>query len=267
MNFPVVSNTNPKLKMTMLKNNRLFAGKQEELLPVSKFTLYSLKRDIADFAAFSTAFNEEYVTQTEALINTVENLLEPKAETLILKMMTQTMEQQVIMLNQWLLRVDGYLKLMKRTTGVKPSAFGISSLRRSMGRLDYEGIMRGLKVLISNLQNHQEALESKGMPATLPQTLQELHNSIAENRQKQFEIKSNRAGIVQNNVKTLNALYQRLSDIYIVGKVLYRNTDPAKYLDYTFTALRRKVRNTPANPDSGTTLTGATVQINSISQN
>jgi len=68
-------------------------------------------------------------------------------------------------------------------------------------------------------------------------------------------------------VKTLNALYQRLSDIYIVGKVLYRNTDPAKYLDYTFTALRRKVRNTPANPDSGTTLTGATVQINSISQN
>ena len=77
----------------------------------------------------------------------------------------------------------------------------------------------------------------------MPQTLLDMHDSLAETRQKQLEIKSNRAAIVQNNMKTLNDLYLRMSEIYNIGKVLYKNTDPAKYADYTFSALLRKVRN------------------------
>ena len=49
--------------------------------------------------------------------------------------------------------------------------------------------------------------------------------------------------VVVDVLKTLNDLYVRMSEIYNIGKVLYKNTDPAKYADYTFTALLRKVRN------------------------
>ncbi|MEZ7867219.1 MAG: hypothetical protein QMB37_07195 [Paludibacteraceae bacterium] len=43
-------------------------------------------------------------------------------------------------------------------------------------------------------------------------------------------------------LKTLNDLYLRMSEIYNIGKVLYKNTDPAKYADYTFTALLRQAQ-------------------------
>jgi hypothetical protein len=40
----------------------------------------------------------------------------------------------------------------------------------------------------------------------------------------------------------------RMTEIYSIGKVLYKNTDPAKYADYTFTKLLKKVRNATASP-------------------
>lgn len=227
-----------------MKNVRMFSCKYEELLPISKFTLFSLKRDIAEFAAFSTQFNDEYVTETEAMINDVENLLEPKAETLSLKMISQIMEQQVVELNKSLLHIEGYLKLMNNVPGVTPKAFGVSELRKSLNTREYEGILKSIKLLNSNVLNNLTALQGRGMPATMTQTLQELHDVIAENRQKQFEIRSNRAAIVQKNLKTLNDLYERMSEIYSIGKVLYKNTNPAKLDDYTFTALLKKVHNT-----------------------
>ena len=48
-------------------------------------------------------------------------------------------------------------------------------------------------------------------------------------------------------MKTLNELYLRLSEIYSIGKVLYRTTDPAKYAEYTFSKLLKKVRNAAGN--------------------
>lgn len=226
-----------------MKNVKMFSCKYEELLPISKFTLFSLRRDLTEFAAFSNRFSDEYVTETEAMINDVENLLEPKAETLSLKMISQTMEQQVNELNKSMLHVEGYLKLMKNVPGFTPKAFGVSALRKSMNTLEYEGTLKNLKLLNSNVLNNLPAFEGRGMPADMPQTLQKLHDVIAENRQKQFEIKSNRSAIVQNNIKTLNDLYLRMTEIYSIGKVLYKLTDPAKMNDYTFTALLKKVRN------------------------
>jgi len=38
-----------------------------------------------------------------------------------------------------------------------------------------------------------------------------------------------------------------MTEIYNIGKVLYKNTDPAKYADYTFTKLLKKVRNAKAS--------------------
>ena len=48
------------------------------------------------------------------MINTVENLLEPKAETLTLSMIAQTMGQQATELGNQLNFIDGYLKLLNQ---------------------------------------------------------------------------------------------------------------------------------------------------------
>ena len=228
----------------MNHKNRQYSCKNEELLPISKFTLFSLKRDIADFSAFSTIFNEQYVTETESFITQVENVLEPKNETLALKLITQEIDQLLIQLQQILLTTEGYLKLLKKELKITPAAFGISGVRKSLNNGDVESILQGIKVLSANLQHHAAPFEQKGMPATIFQNLQELQTAIGEKKQKQFEIKTARAAIVQDNLTIFNTLYLRLTEIYNIGKVLYKTTNPAKYDEYTFTKLIKKVRNT-----------------------
>jgi hypothetical protein len=40
----------------------------------------------------------------------------------------------------------------------------------------------------------------------------------------------------------LNELYEQIGEILLVGKILYKATNPAKLADYTFTELLKKVR-------------------------
>jgi len=66
--------------------------------------------------------------------------------------------------------------------------------------------------------------------------------SIAADNQKQYEIMSNRKAIVQNNLGLFNSLYEQLTEILRVGKILYKANDAAKAQEYNFTAMKKKVR-------------------------
>jgi hypothetical protein len=237
----------------MLKTNRQYSCKNEELLPISKFTLFSLKRDIAEFTAFSNQFNEQYVIDLEAVIKQVESVIEPEADTLALKLLTQKNEQYFLDLQKELLIIEGYLKLAKKEIKITPSAFGLTSLRKSYYKHDLEAVLNGIKIVTANVQTYSATLEAKGMPVTLIKTMQDIHVAIAENKQKQFEIRTGRADLVQNNQQVLNNLYFRLSEIYTIGKVLYKTSNPAKYNDYTFTKLLKKVRRSTFDVKSSTT--------------
>lgn len=230
----------------MLKTNRQYSCKNEELLPISKFTLFSLKRDIAEFAAFSNQFNEQYVIDLEAVIKQVESVIEPEADTLALKLLTQKNEQYFLDLQKELLIIEGYLKLAKKEIKITPSAFGLTSLRKSYYKHDLEAVLNGIKIVTANVQTYSATLEAKGMPVTTVKALEDLQNALAENKEKQFEIKSSRARLTQDNTAQLNTLYQKLIEIFTIGKVLYKTSNPAKYNDYTFSKLLKKVRNVPS---------------------
>lgn len=246
----------------MNKSNRKFNCKEEELLPISKFTLFSFKRDIADFTAFSNQFNDQYVTDFEALITQVENVLEPEADTLALKLNTQQVDQRYAELFQLINVIEGYLKLSKHETGITSAAFGISNVRKSIYKHDIEAVLNGIKIVNGNIQTYGAALEAKGMPATVSKSLQDLQNTLAGNKQKQFELKTKRAGLVQDNTTLLNSLFQKLTEIFTIGKVLYKTSNPAKYNDYTFTKLIKKVRRSTSDVKSSTTdVTSPTTEV------
>lgn len=227
----------------MQKNNRQYSCKDEELLPISKFTLFSLKRDLAEFTTFSNQFNEQYATDLEALITQVESVIEPEADTLALKLLTQENEQCYLDLQKVLLTIEGYLKLAKKDVKISSSSFGITNVRKSYYKHDIEAVSNAIKILTGNLQTYSSALEAKGMPVTTAKSLQDLQMVLAENKQKQFEIKTKRAELIQNNIQLLNNLYFRMVEIFTIGKVLYKTSNPAKYNDYTFSKLLKKVRN------------------------
>lgn len=209
----------------MMKIDRLFSCKSEELLPLSKFTLFSLKRDIAEFSAFSTKFNDEYVTQTEAMINNVENLLEPQAEVCCF---IDDLPNDGCATKGMPTLDATYGRLsetFKNVPQIIAAGFGITALRRSIDNSDFEGVIAGMKILVTNVQNQLKPLLDSGMPDTVLPALQELLTSLAGNRQKQFEIRSKRTALIQDNMNMLNELYLRMTEIYSIGKVLYRTTD------------------------------------------
>jgi hypothetical protein len=47
---------------------------------------------------------------------------------------------------------------------------------------------------------------------------------------------------VADNIERLNSLYVRLRAIMDVGQIIYKHTDPVKTKEYTFAALKKRVR-------------------------
>ena len=66
---------------------------------------------------------------------------------------------------------------------------------------------------------------------------------FAKEKNSQYAILVNRKGIVQNNLSLFNDLYKQLLEILSTGKILY-GKDPAKLQEYTFSQLKKQVRQT-----------------------
>lgn len=65
--------------------------------------------------------------------------------------------------------------------------------------------------------------------------------AAATDKQKQYEILINRKTIKQNNLGLFNELYDQLCEILKIGNILYKQTDPVKTKEYTFTELMKRV--------------------------
>lgn len=222
--------------------SRLYNCKDEELVPISRFILFSLKRDQVDFFAYSANFKPEYVTALEARITEVSDLVEPASELLVRKLITDRIYSTINALLEPGNRLAGYLTLAQKTLGVTPADFGISNLRNSVANKDAEAVVKSLHLILQNIATHKAKLAEQGLTDELINSLSAAAASIVADKQQQYEITINRKNIIQNNADKLNNLYAQLSEIMTIGKILYKNTDKVKLSEYTFTDLLKKVR-------------------------
>lgn len=133
----------------MNRFQRLYNCKDEELLPIAQFTLFSLKRDLAEISAIYKTMNNEYVEQTEDVCNAVLNLLEPEAEMLAKRQMNDQMKAHLINLSTQMDYLEGFLRLAKKAHGFTSTSFGISNLRKASNKSDFEGIVANFKLVIN----------------------------------------------------------------------------------------------------------------------
>ena len=227
-----------------MMNTRIFNCKDEELPVVSKAVAFALKRDLADFTAYSPKFTNAYVTDYENKITVVTDLLEPLSETLAKKIITERYSNTMNTLIDPINRVTGYLNLAKATLNITPASFGFAALRKSIENHDVEGVIANLHIVLANIHTYKAPLAEQGLTDKMIDVLTAAFNSLAADKQQQIEITSNRRTIVQNNVSLLNELYEQDGEILSVGKILYKGKDAAKLSDYTFAELMKKVRQT-----------------------
>jgi len=238
-------------------NSRDYNCKDIELIVICGFTVYSLKRDLTSFTKYSPKYNDEYVTALEAEIETAKELVEPQSELVEQKAITDHMHTCMESMLEPLKWVKGYIELAGTGINISAKDFGLIDTRKSVEKQDIEGVIKGMHTVNSNIEKYKSILVEQGLSDELQTRLLSDAQSIADDRQKQYELVTNRKALLQNNVGLLNALYAKIAKIHAVGKILFKGNDPIKLQEYTLSDLLKKVRRT-SKPDSDTPATDVT---------
>lgn len=221
---------------------RYYGCKDEELSVICGFACMSLKRDLSDFTDFSPKYTVSYVSEFDAKILAVTDVLEPKLETIELKTITAHLYATLDGLMNPINRIIGYIELAQPGINISVTDFGLTQMRKAIHSRDAESANQQLRTITTNISKYQDKLMAQGFTEQLAATFTSAATSIAADNKRQYEIITNRRAIVQNNLGLLNALYTQLNEILMVGKILYKNSDPAKFMDYSFNELKKNVR-------------------------
>jgi roadblock/LC7 domain-containing protein len=223
---------------------RNYNCKDEELPIIGNKVLFSFKRDEADFISYSPKFDNGYATALEGKIQTVFDLVEPKSETVELKNITDGIYTAMDELIDPINRVTGYITLGKLDKIISLADWGLTQLRKNIKSRDGEGVIKNLHTVNLNLVKFKTELEAQGLNAELAAKFSTAYTTIVDGKQKQYEIVSNRKLMVQNNLSVCNDLFEQLTEIMTIGKILYKATDAVKLQEYTFSELIKTVRKT-----------------------
>lgn len=224
---------------------RIFSCKNEEVPVIAGFSALSLERDLADFTTYSPIFDAAYLTDYKTKIEAVQELVQPYSETVEGKIITARIEltsQEVITLANHL---EGYVNLAAKNIAVKPADFGFAQLRNAVRSRDLEAVLNLIKPVKNNVEKYKTELGAVGMTPAFAIKFTQADASLADDKKKYYTMVSNRAALVQSNMAQLNDLYNQMSQICDIGKILYKQSDKAKLNDYTVSFLLKQVRRTP----------------------
>lgn len=222
--------------------NRSFGCKNEELPVVCGFGATSLARDLGDFTAYSPLFDAAYQAAFQSKIDVVAGLVHPHSETVELKVITERIYQTLDDLIAPSNRLSGYLNLAGKEVPVSADDFGLVQLRKSARSRDVESVLKLLHTVDGHICKYKEALMAVGLTDELIAAFTVASKQLADEKNRKYAVVSNRAALVQKNLGLLNDLYDQLTEICRIGKILYKQTDPAKLKDYTFARMMNQVR-------------------------
>lgn len=104
-------------------------------------------------------------------------------------------------------------------------------------------MVQALHTITVNIAKYKEALTAHRLTDELILRFTGA-TSVAEDKQKQYTILSNRRQIVQSNLAMLNGLFGHLNEILTVAKILYKSADATRLQEYTFSELKKRVHQT-----------------------
>ena len=224
------------------KNLRLYNCKDEELPVIGSYLLSNVRRDQSTFMEFSPKYNDDGLNELEQDINRVSEMINPRTETVELKQLTAKLYAAMDDVVDKSKHIEGYMALAKGAIPISAKDFGLTALKQRARAKDSEGTLQQLRLVNANIDKYREPLTAQGMSEALAGRFAAAVASISDDNQKQYEIVNNRKAIVQVNLDVLNQLYQNITLICNNGKILFSG-DAAKLKGYTFTELKKSVRN------------------------
>ena len=224
-------------------NNRAYSCKNEELPVLGRYLLFSFGRDLIEFNTFSPVFNDEYVKQFEQRIAKVDDVTEPKTEMAQQKALNEKITTNINDLRDPLNRFEAYVNLSLSELPISADDFGIAELRKGIKSHDAEKIIKSLHTINTMASTHFEVLSKYGFRQDMIQLFNTTANTLSADVQTLYKITVQRRTLIQNNQSSFNELYEQMNEIMNIGKVLYKNSNPTKLKEYTFSELSKRLGN------------------------
>jgi methyl-accepting chemotaxis protein len=217
------------------------SARKEEIIAIGEITFEQLKRDNADFTAYSPIYNSTYITNYKTKIAdakaivTTENLIAQG------KMITETLYKDVDSLKDPLNKLEGYVKRADNLT-IQVKDFGIHEVREKIFSKDVEGLLMKLSTLIGNINDNTTELNTVGYTATAFTALKDLKAKINDENVGQTMQDESQSETVGDNNKIFEELDTTTKDVLDAGKRIYKFTNKIKVGEYTYLKLLSRVR-------------------------
>lgn len=213
----------------------------EEVPVLAGFVIESLRQDLTDFQA---NFPDYTLAKVDALALKRNYCLElERSNSLIqqLKNATAKLVEKELALRPALNKLEGYVKRTSEGLDIAADGFGIRAVRENISRGNDEGIIGGMKTLLTNITRNQTVLEAKGLK---PEFVNELAAATAEidalnNEQNRLENERNKT--TSANIKDYNELWDMATAVCSDARAIYKGVDEVKLKKYSLSALLKRV--------------------------
>lgn len=216
---------------------------------VAEFLSASFNRDLLLFKDYSNDFDATYATNLTNQINTVNDVVYPKALTKEGKLVTARIAANIERLKVLNNLLESYVKRAGSTLTVAPADFGCRDLRKKLKKGDVEGVITDLRTVVRNTETNLAALTAKGLKEATRTELAALPNTLTADNTLQNTNLQARNKLVNENKALFDALYDTMRDVCETGKVIHKTTSgtPERVADYTIATLLKRVRNERKN--------------------
>jgi hypothetical protein len=228
---------------------KYFKFRQEELPVAGEILLQLLIRDRNKFEGFSTEYNDEFIASVKNQINIVRDVTQSVTLTAIIKKITEDLYQNMDNVLPKLNLIQAYAQKANKTLNIKASGFGVKEAKKMIRIRNVEGYSVKISVINQNIANNLEALKAKDYKETIGTEIQEKSTVIYDLNLKQEQKLSERKQLVVDNNGEFTVLWEMLSDISKMGKLLMKE-DSSKAEEYMFSNILKQVRKVTLKTDA-----------------
>jgi len=139
-------------------------------------------------------------------------------------------------------KIEYFVKRAKGQLDIQYVDFGFKLLRASISSKNVEGILANAQALFNNVVRNHETLLNFGYKIELSDSLENLITTIrSENQEQNILIGEKEAQTIERN-NLLNNLWMHISEVCEAGKLIFKENEPEKVKDYTYSELKKRVR-------------------------
>jgi len=201
----------------------------------------SFESNQSDFTDYSPDYQSPFLTNYKAKLALIEEIVFPKKIAAEIKLVTQRINTAMDATRDPLNRLEGYAGKAKNLS-LNPADFGIKEVRKAISTKNAEKFYSSMGNLLNNVVANFTQLTEKGFTAEAKEVLINARKNVKADIDLQNTKVNEKGDLVEDNIESLNELWDLMADILKIGKVLYKNKDKSKTAEFTMTTLKARVK-------------------------